>query len=338
MAIQGNACLLLNLAICSAAAAEPGCNIVAAPAKFQMEAEKDSTTWRPSNAGIKPTGFVQPATPVVHGIDVSKYQDEANFSRANKCGARFAYVRLSAGVSLDNELTYRVHWGNARNADLIPGPYHSLSVIPDALRLALNVPGKENLENQASLTELAESQATAQADNFLKRLNEVRRLDPKSTPEKSYGYLPVALALTADPAPGRSQTVKSKVGEIYSRMACTWLKQVSTKLPSDAPVIFITTPQIFSDYNLDQSCDMTKYIGWVSHRPVDGEAFYRSKNETKSNNVLRLCGERSSNGRCRFDQYTSYGGFAVYTEGAPLDLDRFYGTEAELNTLVQVTP
>jgi GH25 family lysozyme M1 (1,4-beta-N-acetylmuramidase) len=78
-----------------------------------------------------PKGFValSDGTPVVHGIDVSKWQGSVDFIKIASCGGRFAYIRLSAGQNPDNELEYRALWNNARYANLHVGPYHNLTFI-----------------------------------------------------------------------------------------------------------------------------------------------------------------------------------------------------------------
>ena len=122
------------------------CKDVTAPAAFEVVKSHDAKD--AGNDGIKPLGFVNlgSAVAVVHGIDVSSYQDEADFTSVKTCGAAFVYVRLTASVNKDNELKYRTHWANVRAAGLVPGPFTIVSVLPRevanirALKSELQVP------------------------------------------------------------------------------------------------------------------------------------------------------------------------------------------------------
>src|SRR5262249_20872329 len=88
-------------------------------------------TQSPGIVGIAPRGFVIPndKRPVVNGIDVSRWQEDVDFSKVRQCGGSFAYVRLSAGQSPENELRGRSLWGIARSNGLMVGGYHSLMLI-----------------------------------------------------------------------------------------------------------------------------------------------------------------------------------------------------------------
>lgn len=134
------------------------CKEVTAPAAFQIVWSKDAKD--AGNDGVKPLGFVdlRSAGPVVHGIDISSYQDEADFTSVKTCGAAFAYVRLSASTYKDNELKYRTHWANVRAAGLVPGPYHNLSVLP---REVSNIRAlKTDLQGAAISTTIEQARAS----------------------------------------------------------------------------------------------------------------------------------------------------------------------------------
>src|SRR5690349_15150680 len=99
------ALLLLLLFSSTGFAQSSPCPIIQAPAQFEQKGADAESTTVPGNRGIMPGGFVSVADqPVVHGIDVSKWQASADFVRVKECGATFAYVRLSAGQNPDNEL------------------------------------------------------------------------------------------------------------------------------------------------------------------------------------------------------------------------------------------
>lgn len=82
--------------------------MIVAPSKFQQHGQSSTQALDAGNEGIVPSGFVnvQSIPSVVQGIDLSQYQDEADFTSVKKCGGTFAYVRLSAGTKKDNELFY----------------------------------------------------------------------------------------------------------------------------------------------------------------------------------------------------------------------------------------
>jgi hypothetical protein len=125
--INGLAVLTAQIVVAAAQAAP--CPIQKASAQIPFrDSVKQSAL--PGNVGIVPGGFVAPegVGPVVHGIDVSKWQDTVNFMRAYECGARFAYIRLSTGTDPDKELAYRDFWANARSYGLLVGGYHNLAV------------------------------------------------------------------------------------------------------------------------------------------------------------------------------------------------------------------
>src|SRR5262245_58680410 len=60
----------------------------------------------PRAPGVTTDRFLVPPgdRPVVHGVDVSKYQDLVDFEAVKSCGGSFAFIRLSAGVNVGNEL------------------------------------------------------------------------------------------------------------------------------------------------------------------------------------------------------------------------------------------
>ena len=150
------------------------CQIELAPKSFVTKSGRKNSKGLPVNHGIIPKGFVayQDKSPVVHGVDVSKWQSHADFKRIQACGGRFAYVRLSAGTFPDNELEYRVHWANARGVGLLPGPYHFLTVP------ALNAEASDDKSANDKLMAESLASATQQAELFMARLHEVLSLEP----------------------------------------------------------------------------------------------------------------------------------------------------------------
>lgn len=317
--------LLGAITATTSAGAKEGCERLTAPGKFEVVTVKESKSGRLLNAGIRAKGFVDLKSPVVHGIDVSKYQDHANFPRAYECGARFAYIRLSAGEDLDNELQYRVHWANARVAQLVPGPYHTLSIIPDLIQ-AMRKGGSTGIDSFiASNAGRAEAAARKQAENFLLRLDELKRLDPTSGQREVSGRLPIALALSADPLPDGNASSKSAFAPLYQRMACAWIGVIRGGGAGTEPILLFTTAEIYKSYHLDQSqCELPRLPVWISHRPATGDRFDANPSDPAAVNAL--CRRPSGEGKCIFEQYTSFGGFAAFASNSPLDLNRFLGS------------
>jgi hypothetical protein len=279
-------------------------------------------------------GFVNlGSAAVVHGIDISSYQDEADFTSVKACGGVFVYVRLSAGANKDNELKYRTHWANVRAAGLIPGPYHNLSVLPSevahirALKTELQGPAIEGVMEQARAA------GRLQAANFIERLDEVSGLDPQKDANDRLSRLPIALDLSTSPVAGDPLDTKQRFGAVYRAAICGFVEEIkSSKRYSDERMVLFVNPTVFSDYELRKAdCNMSDDYVWVRYRSADGDTFSKTLSPAAQ---VELCGqtsERSNDGkelrvgRCAIEQYTSFGGFAVFQPGAPLDLDRFLG-------------
>lgn len=311
------------------------CSKVRAPAAFKMGRTRPGSGERPVNAGIAPAGFVELAdgTPTIHGIDVSKYQDEADFKSVAECGGRFAYVRMSAGTDPDNELLYRTHWANVRASGLVPGPYHNLSVVPATTGELRTVPETELQSRVDQILPYARASATIQAKIFLQRLNEVTSLDPRTgtTPPP---YLPIAVDLSSRPFAEEAPVRRLAVGRVYGAMVCRFLEEVRGSADGRRPAILFIGLADYDAYGLAQApCDLTAPYIWVRHRPADGTSF---RTNYPAAVVERICARRpthqvaargdgtasGSTGRCIMEQYSSYGGFAVFRPGAPLDLNR----------------
>ncbi|ABR64927.1 GH25 family lysozyme [Sinorhizobium medicae] len=320
-------------------AAQPSqsvCQEIVAPAEFEMA----STTIRglnPGNDGIKPHGFVRPSAeqPVIHGIDVSKYQDEADFSSVRDCGGRFAYVRLSGGTDPNNELLYRTHWANARASGLVPGPYHNFSVVPQLLKAVAETAVPKRPQLLESIASQANESAARQADLFAERLTEVLQLDP----EADRDFLPIAVDLTARPLAddvGGHLAVK----DLYGNMVCEFIRSISKTKFATSPLVIFSENDTLTHYGLVEKieqCSRQKVLYWIRFRVSNGTPFFENNKDGMFDNI---CSPRegeinSKFGRCLIEQYTSYGGFAIFKDGSPLDLDRIFATETEFRQLLQ---
>lgn len=318
------------------------CPEIIAPQKFDIKSKSAETRKTPGNRGIITTGFVRlPQVPTVHGIDVSKWQSSADFVRAAECGARFAYVRLSAGQNPDNELEYRSHWSNAKSVGLMTGPYHNLTLIENGKHYA-SLSGTR----QRDLIEKNAESARAQARLFVQRLTEVLRLDPKVDTDPAGGsrgsslgqpYLPIVLDVSFRPQMEGSANDRLAYGQVYSAAICAWIDEVRrSRMLHNQPVWLFTLPFVYKDYNLRAaSCDVDRLPVWLSYRPDDGDAPETVPDSDTRNAIQALCESPVTKNRCVLQQYTSWGGFALYNPDEPLDLNRFMGTEEELRNNLQ---
>lgn len=314
----------------------PDCPIEVAPKQFPLKTGKRNSKGHPFNQGIVPSGFVALAdqTPVVHGVDVSKWQSHADFKRIRECGGRFAYIRLSAGALPDNELEYRVHWANARGSGLLPGPYHYLTVP----LLDLSMDASEGEWSQ--LVALTLTSASKQADLFAARLREVVSLEGRDpTKTGSRPFLPVVLTMAAVSPHVRKPGDAVRYGPIYAAAACKWIETVKREIPSlnERGVLLFTYPYIFKDYGLAVApCALKDLPIWIANFPETGERF--STDTSRRAVEEQVCLRADGRNRCIFQLYSSYGGFAQFDGEAALDLDRFFGTEQELATWQQSIP
>ena len=293
------------------------------------------TDARNGNTGVQPTQFIVPPGKfeVVHGVDMSEFQDAVDFETLKRCGGRFAYVRLSAGNLPENETRYRDLWKNARSVGLLIGGYHNL-FLNNPTRPYSQLTSQEKIQIDDGNID----QAKKEADLFMTRLDELLSLDAtsdKSTNQLGHPFLPAVLDLTWQPQ-ARFGSVNIKAfAPGYRRAICAWIESFR----SDArfrgeQVILFTKPQIYQDYEFDQlTCRASSDKWWVSvHSKTGGNAFDASASEQSE--VLAMCMSKDGPGRCLFDQYSSFGGFALFDHTSAIDLDRFYGSESDLTNLM----
>lgn len=313
------------------------CAELRAPQRFFVKGSQAETASTPGNRGIVPTGFVAlpGGTSTVHGIDVSKWQASADFVRAAECGAKFAYVRMSAGSNADAELEYRSHWANARSVHLYVGPYHNLTLIDTHEPYA-----RLSAARKSQLRQANDTAARAQARLFIQRLNEALRLDPKTVPSETdyFGqpYLPIALDVSVRPQNRQSAEDRRQFGGVYAAAICAWIDELHrNNVFAGQTVVMFTLPYVYKDYNLATSdCGIDQLPVWLSYRPIDGDAPERESDPQTLAAISNLCHGTSGN-RCLIQQYTSWGGFALYNKNEGLDLNRFIGTESDLRATLQ---
>lgn len=64
-----------------------------------------------------------PAKYEVHGVDVSRYQGDINWTRAANSGVRFAFIKATEGGDLADP-QFQSHWAGAASAGVARGAYH----------------------------------------------------------------------------------------------------------------------------------------------------------------------------------------------------------------------
>jgi hypothetical protein len=226
------------------------------------------------------------------------------------------------------------------------GGYHSLNIIETLADTKSPAPaGSLPPQQLGSLEQANLSDATKQAQLYIDRLTEVLRLDPSNSPEHKPGalgmpYLPAVISAIARPQARFSDKDRRVIGQIYSKAICKWIEvfQSSSEFRGQ-PVILFTSPSVYSEYNMKEApCGLSKNLVWVSYHSLDGDAPSVKDQSDSNRDVRALCERQDGSNRCLFQQYTSYGGFAVFQKDVGLDLDRFLGTEGDLENLLQSAP
>lgn len=338
------AILIIYGAMSSVAFNATGCEAVYAPAKFSFKSDPGSPAGHPVNVGIVTQGFVALRdTPSVQGIDVSKWQDSTDFTALRGCldalkpasaggpmHAPFVYVRLTAGEDLDNETLFRAHWYNARSENLFVGPYHSFMVKDAGTAAATLTPAQMSALERDNL-----DSAAKQAQGFVDRFGKLLLADPLidvAAGDHGKPYMPIALTLIEKPQQRFGDNDRRAIGRLYGAAACKWIQTVKASPSfSGQRVIVFTSEEVYETYDLASApCDLRAGGIWISQHTLDGT---RNGDDPKS--AASLCLDKQGRNLCIIQQYTSYGGFALFDKAAPLDLDRFYGSEADLTALLQ---
>lgn len=325
------AAMLLLSAIPIKVAHASGCAPMVASSALRFSSGR-----RGINRGVVPDGFITPSNGsiTVNGIDVSKYQADADFDGVRACDGSFVYVRLSAGAREDNELEYRALWNTAKAAGLITGPYHSFTVIDSERPVSKLSPGAYNELLQKNLLH-----ARAEAELFIKRLKEMLGHDPVTGVVGTYGapYLPAVLALAVRPQKSKSSADQKAFGQIYRESACAWIRTFQADPQFlNQPVILFTKPFIYRDFDLGAaSCGLNRLKVWISYHGSTGDVPSTERKPLYKSAIQALCRGPDGSNRCIFQQYTSFGGFAIYNPNAGLDLDRYFGTLSSLRKMMQ---
>jgi hypothetical protein len=155
----------------------------------------------------------------------------------------------------------------------------------------------------------------------------------------------MALDLSTDPFPGGSADQKLAFAPLYQEMICTFIHGIKSSRHATEPILIYADPALWSSYKLGEvPCNLDHVYLWVRYRSTDGLTF---ENHMSAQEMSSLClhAEPLANApsspaetapppsRCIFEQYTSYGGFAVFGVGTALDLDRFVGSEEDFEKI-----
>lgn len=125
-------------------------------------------------------------------------------------------------------------------------------------------------------------------------------------------------------------------------MICTFVKAIGQSHFSKEPVLIFIDPKNYVDYNLASApCNLAGAMIWLRYRSSDGDTFAKSLPQDilgvvclKYSSDLEKYTAGMKVGRCVMEQYTSFGGFAVFQPGAPLDLDRFLGSIEQFHQML----
>jgi len=89
----------------------------------------DSALEQPANVKVCATG------PVVHGIDVSRWDGTVDWAKVKAAGIDFAFIRVSDGITVIDE-QFPANWAGARAAGVIRGAYQFFRANDDPVALA----------------------------------------------------------------------------------------------------------------------------------------------------------------------------------------------------------
>jgi hypothetical protein len=299
----------------------PTCKTVVAPVSGYFEAKA-------KNQGVATPGFVYPASRgadgVVQGVDISKWQHDAYLQDIKQCGAKFAYIRISAGMLGFNETYYPSLWAQARESSLMVGAYHYLSPVPVSLKYVEDLstvkgPATYNIQE---FVEAGHQQALL----FATRYEQLRKYDLERTPHAQF-LSPMVSVIDDTLLPGKI-AVKP---EWYQATLCTFLADVEGRpWMKGRHVIIFTNPGLFERLQLATAPCLrgVKRTYWVQF-PTPGAG-----DLPDTPPIEALCHPPDQTRSCVLHQYTNRGGLPMGSLTEGLDLSRFLGTEDEFKSLL----
>lgn len=271
-------------------------------------------TARKSRAdGVETHRFIEIADKkFVHGVDVSRNAETANFARIHECGGAFAYIRMSYGNGPWIEDRWRPLWLRAvyeasDGRPLVRGGYHVLTFKIETQRAAAT--SARDWEN------LARAEAKDQARVYGDRLMDVL----KSGGDRA--MLPVALALFK----AEIQDVR-KSRSLYRTGVCAWFREVQQRLfPLRMKhVVLRGASSLLEELDLtDLTCDGVAPISlWLDQYTSDGG----EPGDSPTSSLYRVCAKTQ---RCLFHKYSSRGRMTLAEDKEFVGLDRFLGDRAQ---------
>jgi len=246
----------------------------------------------------------------VHGVDVSRNAETANFTRIQECGGSFVYIRLSYGNDTWAEDRWRPLWlraaydvtgGDARDGSLVRGGYHVLAFSTKTQQAAK--------ERTSEWMAGAGAEAQGQAREYVGRLADVL----KSGHDRS--MLPVALVID-----GAEMPDIGTARELYRHGACAWFAEVQKLLPYRmAHVVLRARTSLLLDLHMvDLACEKVAPIRfWLTHYTGDG-----GEPRESSASLYQECAEAR---RCLFHKYTARGRLTLAGGKEYVGLVRFLG-------------
>ncbi|MDS1135616.1 glycoside hydrolase family 25 protein [Nitratireductor indicus] len=92
---------------------------------LRPSAPRRGQVYRSRFSDAKPVSFgkVTPKHHAVHGVDVSRWQGEINWSKLREHGANFAYIKATDGIDHMDPM-FRKNWDGAHRAGIRRGAYH----------------------------------------------------------------------------------------------------------------------------------------------------------------------------------------------------------------------
>jgi hypothetical protein len=289
--------------------ADPSCAPTTEASRLSPAASREQV------AGVETDRFIDvPTRKVVHGVDVSRNADTANFTRIHTCGGSFVYVRMSYGSEPWIEDRWRPLWLRAslegKSAGAAAGPfvrggYHVLVFSKEIEG------GRASPEWESAVR--AETQR--QAGDYVKRMKDVLQTGGDRA------MLPVALAIF------RSATVsKAAAGRLYRLGVCVWFEEVQNRLSAYRMkhVVLRAEASLFEELQLsDLTCDKVAPIKlWLAEYTTDGG----EPADSKGAEFYQAC---VKSGRCLFHKYTARGRLTVAEGKEFVGLDRFLGDRAQ---------
>jgi hypothetical protein len=273
------------------------------------------TSWNKTDSGPILDGFLDlnidgAPVPIVHGVDLSKYNNLILYSVAKACGGDFAIVQMDTGFS--------AHLEQLRKVSLKVIPYGYLSVVDASGHDYKKYPAQFADLDQAAMDALktkARAIGEAKADDFIFQYekqvpDEIRAVDIAGLQGRF-----VVVDVEEVFAPGSyPETQRANYGRFYGSLLAGWVARVQQKLP-DVIIIFYTFPDVYASYlQYADPAENAVIHGmpiWLASTGADGGDFDLTCKNVRCKNLQRLCLSTSGGNRCIIHQYSHRATFPV---------------------------